>query len=157
MALTGHSSAQVNVMHYQSADPDRMRALIRAMSGFKGLRLVRDSAWLCYRRSHHCATRRVTSVFARQTLRWGKRSNARRLVNPCKQSVYERSGRDSNPRCSYPHTAFPVRSLKPLGHRSTWPASTSISEAVPPGNKAGTALRYAGGTAGGVDAPSPVG
>ncbi len=44
MALTGHSSAQVNVMHHQSADPDRMRALIGAMSGFKGLRLVRDSA-----------------------------------------------------------------------------------------------------------------
>ena len=30
----------------------------------------------------------------------------------------DRSGRDSNPRCSFPHTAFPVRSLQPLGHRS---------------------------------------
>ena len=31
----------------------------------------------------------------------------------------ERSGRDSNPRYGYPHTAFPVRPLQPLGHRST--------------------------------------
>ena len=30
----------------------------------------------------------------------------------------KRSGRDSNPRYGYPHTAFPVRLLQPLGHRS---------------------------------------
>ena len=30
----------------------------------------------------------------------------------------QRSGRDSNPRYGFPHTAFPVRPLQPLGHRS---------------------------------------
>ena len=44
MALTGHSSAAVNVQHYQSADPARMRELVGNLSGFQGLRLVRQSA-----------------------------------------------------------------------------------------------------------------
>ncbi len=35
-----------------------------------------------------------------------------------KINIKKRSGRDSNPRCGYPHTAFPVRPLQPLGHRS---------------------------------------
>ena len=34
------------------------------------------------------------------------------------QPITKRSGRDSNPRYGYPHTAFPVRPLQPLGHRS---------------------------------------
>lgn len=44
MALTGHKSVQVNVLHCQSADPDRMRQLVGSMSGFKGLRLIWESA-----------------------------------------------------------------------------------------------------------------
>ena len=47
MALTGHKSVQVNVLHYQSADPGRMRQLVGSMSGFKGLRLIRESAQRC--------------------------------------------------------------------------------------------------------------
>src|SRR4051812_38161754 len=36
-----------------------------------------------------------------------------RIARKCK-----RRGRDSNPRWSYPHTAFPVLHLRPLGHLS---------------------------------------
>lgn len=34
------------------------------------------------------------------------------------QLVTNRRGRDSNPRCSYPQTAFRMRLLQPLGHLS---------------------------------------
>ncbi len=40
----------------------------------------------------------------------------------------KRSGWDSNPRCGYPHTAFPVRSLRPLGHRSRIPGNSFVYE-----------------------------
>ena len=41
----------------------------------------------------------------------------RELVLP-DRGQKKRSGRDSNPRYGYPYTAFPVRPLQPLGHRS---------------------------------------
>jgi hypothetical protein len=45
MSLTGHSTAEVNWRHYQSpAELVRMQELTSSMSGFKGLRLVRESA-----------------------------------------------------------------------------------------------------------------
>src|ERR1051325_6802065 len=34
------------------------------------------------------------------------------------QVGFQRRGRDSNPRWSFPHTAFPVLHLRPLGHLS---------------------------------------
>jgi len=44
MALTGHSSAQVNVDHYQTADLTRVRAMVDKLSGFKVLKGLRMPA-----------------------------------------------------------------------------------------------------------------
>lgn len=45
MSLTGHATPQVNIANYQSpADLARLRDLTRGMSGFKALRIVRESA-----------------------------------------------------------------------------------------------------------------
>ena len=38
MALTGHASVAVNVKHYQSADPARMKELVGKMTGMSGLK-----------------------------------------------------------------------------------------------------------------------
>lgn len=47
------------------------------------------------------------------------------LIHPCPGQaqgrddlMFNRRGRDSNPRCSYPQTAFRMRLLQPLGHLS---------------------------------------
>lgn len=44
MAFAGHSSAQVNVDHYQTADLTRVRAMVDKLSGFKALKGLRMPA-----------------------------------------------------------------------------------------------------------------
>ena len=43
------------------------------------------------------------------------------MTESAKRSLLRR-GRDSNPRCSYPHTRFPSVLLRPLGHLSQYKA-----------------------------------